>query len=111
MQKKQSKNLRRNIGKIWKTLGNRKEKKGHLEEKNCQEDSQQESYLGSQIRDMCYIPNFWLYFNYFFSFLYYFFPKIITPSYVRVLWYRLDLFYSSIVYIQSRYMIATQSVD
>ena len=28
----------------------RKEKKKHLEKKNCQEDSQQENYLGSQIK-------------------------------------------------------------
>jgi len=32
MQKKQSKNLRKNIDKIWKMLGNRKEKREHLGE-------------------------------------------------------------------------------
>ena len=52
MQKKQSKNLRKNIGKIWKILENKKEKKKHLEEENCQKDLQQESYLGGQTRDM-----------------------------------------------------------
>ena len=52
MQKKQSKNLRKNIGKIWKILENKKEKKKHLEEENCQEDLQQESYMGRQIKGM-----------------------------------------------------------
>jgi len=32
--------------------GDKKEKKEHSEEKNCQEDLQQESYIGEQIRDM-----------------------------------------------------------
>ena len=31
---------------------NRKERKGYLEEKNCQEDLQQNNYLGGQIKDM-----------------------------------------------------------
>ena len=40
MQKKQSKNLKKNINKIQKILGDRKKKKEHLEEENCQKDSQ-----------------------------------------------------------------------
>ena len=40
MQKKQLKNLKKNINKIQKMLGERKKKKEHLEKKNCQEDSQ-----------------------------------------------------------------------
>ena len=52
MQKKWLKNLRKNISKIQKILGDKKEKKGHLEEENYQEDSQQESYLGGQTRDI-----------------------------------------------------------
>ena len=35
MQKKWLRNLKKNIGKIWKMLGNRKGKKRHLEKKNC----------------------------------------------------------------------------
>ena len=31
---------------------NKKKRKGYLEEKNCQEDLQQNNYLGGQIKDM-----------------------------------------------------------
>ena len=33
-------------------LGDKKEKEEYLEEENCQEDLQQESYIDRQIRDM-----------------------------------------------------------
>ena len=33
-------------------LGDKKEKKEHLEEKNCQKDLQQESYIDRQIKGM-----------------------------------------------------------
>ena len=45
MQKKQLKNLRKNIDKIWKMSEGRKKKREYLEEENYQEDLQQESYL------------------------------------------------------------------
>jgi len=45
------KNSRRNIKGIWKTWRSKSTKRGCLEEENCQEDLQQESYLDSQTRD------------------------------------------------------------
>ena len=52
MQKKQSKSLRRNIGKIWKIWQGRNMRKKYLEEESCQEDLQQENYSDGQTRDM-----------------------------------------------------------
>ena len=52
MQKKQLKNSRKNTNKIWKILGNRKRKREYLEERNCQSDLWQESYLVGQIKGM-----------------------------------------------------------
>ena len=52
MQKKQLKNLRKNIDKIQKMLENRKEKREYLEERNYQGNLQQESYLVGQIKGM-----------------------------------------------------------
>ena len=50
MQRKQLKNLRKNIDKIQKMLENRKEKREYLEERNYQGNLQQESYLVGQIK-------------------------------------------------------------
>ena len=52
MQRKQLKNLRKNIDKIWKMLGNRKEKRECLKERNYQGDLQQKIYLVGQIKGM-----------------------------------------------------------
>ena len=52
MQRKQLKNLRKNIDKIQKILENRKEKREYLEERNYQGNLQQESYLVGQIKGM-----------------------------------------------------------
>ena len=52
MQRKQLKNLRKNIDKIQKMLENRKEKREYLEERNYQGNLQQESYLVGQIKGM-----------------------------------------------------------
>ena len=51
---RQLKNLRENIAETWKRLEGRKEQKTreYLQEESYLEDSQQESYLGGQIRDM-----------------------------------------------------------
>ena len=51
MQRKQSKNLRRNIGKTWKIWQDKNARKEHLKEKNYQEGLLQENYSDSQIRD------------------------------------------------------------
>ena len=51
MQKRQLKNLRKNIGEIWKMSEDRKEKKEHLGEGNYWGDLWQESYLVGQIKD------------------------------------------------------------
>jgi len=40
MQRKQLKNSRKNTNEIWKMLENRKRKREHLEERNCQGDLQ-----------------------------------------------------------------------
>ena len=52
MQKKQLKSLRKNTGKIWKTLEGRKRKREYLGEENYQNDLQQGSYLVGQIKGM-----------------------------------------------------------
>ena len=52
MQRKQSKNLRKNISKIQKILEDKKEKKEHLGEINCQGNLWQESYLVGQTKNM-----------------------------------------------------------
>ena len=51
MQRKQSKNLRKNIGEIQKMSEDRKEKKKHLRKGNCQGNLWQESYLVGQTKD------------------------------------------------------------
>ena len=51
MQRKQSKNLRKNIGEIQKMSEDRKEKKKHLRKGNCQGNLLQESYLVGQTKD------------------------------------------------------------
>ena len=48
MQKKQSRNLRKNISETQKMLGDRKEKKECSKGENCQKGLQQESYLDGQ---------------------------------------------------------------
>ena len=50
MQKKQSKNLRRNTGEIWKMSQDKNMRKEHLEEENCQGDLQQENCSDGQIK-------------------------------------------------------------
>ena len=52
MQKKHSRNLKENIGKIWKMWQDRSVKKGCSKGKSCQGDLQQENCLGSQIKGM-----------------------------------------------------------
>jgi len=52
MQKKQSKSLRRNIGKIWKIWQGKNMRKERLEEESYQEDLRQENYSDGQTRDM-----------------------------------------------------------
>ena len=52
MQKKRSKNLRRNTSEIWKIQQDKNARKKHLEEKNCQEDLQRENYSDGQTRGM-----------------------------------------------------------
>ena len=50
MQKRQQRSLKRSTEEIQKMSRDKKEKKKHLEEKNCQEDLWQESYMGRQIK-------------------------------------------------------------
>jgi len=52
MHKKQLKNLRKNIGEMWKIWQDKNIRKGHSEEENYQKDLQRENYLDSQIRNM-----------------------------------------------------------
>ena len=52
MQRKQSKNLRKNISKIKKMWQNKNMRKGHSEEESCQEDLWQENYSDGQTKDM-----------------------------------------------------------
>ena len=52
MLKKQLKNLRKNIGEIWKIWQNKNAKREFLEEEIYQGDLQQENYLDGQTRDM-----------------------------------------------------------
>ena len=52
MQKRQQRSLKRSTEEIQKISEGKKEKKKHLEEKNCQEDLQQKSYIGRQIKGM-----------------------------------------------------------
>ena len=52
MQRRQQRTLKRNTEEIQKMLGDKKEKEEYLEEENCQEDLQQESYIDRQIRGM-----------------------------------------------------------
>ena len=49
MQRRQLKNLKRNIYGIQRTLEDRNEKKKYLREENCQKDLQQRNYLGGWI--------------------------------------------------------------
>ena len=51
MHKKQSKNLRRNIGEIWKMWQDENTKKECSKGENCQEDLWQENYLDGQTKD------------------------------------------------------------
>jgi len=51
MQRKQSKNSKKNAGKIWKILEDRKEKKKCLGERNCQGNLWKESYLVGQTKN------------------------------------------------------------
>ena len=51
MQRKQSKNSKRNISKIQKILEDKKEKKKYLREGNCQNSLWQESYLVGQTKN------------------------------------------------------------
>ena len=51
MQRKQLKNSKRNISEIQKILEDKKVKKEHLEEGNCQGNLQQESYLVGQTKN------------------------------------------------------------
>ena len=50
MQKKQLKNLRENIGEIWKMWQDKNARKEHLKGESCQRDLQQENYLDGQIK-------------------------------------------------------------
>ena len=50
MQKKQSSNSKKNIGKIQKMFKDKNRKRGHSEEENYQEGLWQENYLDSQIK-------------------------------------------------------------
>ena len=50
MPKKQSKNLRENIGKIWKIQQDKNVRKKHIEKENCQGDLQQENYSDGWIK-------------------------------------------------------------
>ena len=52
MQKKQSRNLKKNIGKTQRIFENKNRKKGHSGEENYQKGLWQENYLDSQIKDM-----------------------------------------------------------
>jgi len=52
MQKKQSKNSRRNIGKTWKMWCDKSAKKIRSNEENYQEGSWRRRYMGGQTRDM-----------------------------------------------------------
>jgi len=52
MQKRRSKNLRRNIGKIWKMWQDKNAKKEHSSEENYQGSSQQKYYMDGQTGDM-----------------------------------------------------------
>ena len=49
MQREQLKNLKRSTDGTWKMKDGKKEKKRCSEEKNCQDDLQQKSYLDGQI--------------------------------------------------------------
>ena len=44
-------NLKKNIGEIWKIFKDRNRKRGYLGEEDYQEGLQQENYLDSQIKD------------------------------------------------------------
>jgi len=50
MLKKQSKNLRKNISKIWKIWQDKNMRKKCIEEENCQGDLWQEKYSDGQIK-------------------------------------------------------------
>ena len=50
MQKKQLRNLRKNIGKTWKIFKNKNRKKRHSGKENHQEGLQQKNYLDGQIK-------------------------------------------------------------
>jgi len=52
MQRKQSKNLRRNISETWKMWQDKNTRKECSKEKNYQEGLLQENYLDGQIRNM-----------------------------------------------------------
>jgi len=52
MQKKQSKNLRKNIGETWKTWCGKSMKRECSDRENCQKDLQQRNYTDGQTNDM-----------------------------------------------------------
>jgi len=52
MQKKQLKNLRKNIGETWKTWCGKSTKREHSDGENYQEDLRQRNYMGGQTSDM-----------------------------------------------------------
>ena len=51
MQKKQLRNLKKNIGKTWKMFEDKNRKREHSREENHQKGLWQESYLDGQIKD------------------------------------------------------------
>jgi len=51
MQKKQLRNLRKNIGEIWKMFKNKNRKKRHSGEENYQEGLWKKNYLDRWIKD------------------------------------------------------------
>jgi len=52
MQKRRSKNLRRNIGEIWKMWQDKNVKKEHSSEENYQGSSQQKCYMDGRTGDI-----------------------------------------------------------
>ena len=52
MQKKQSKNLRENIGETWKTWHSKSAKREHSDGENCWEDLRQRNYTDGQTNNI-----------------------------------------------------------
>jgi len=52
MQKKRSKNLRKDIGETWKTWRSKSAKREHSDGENCQKDLQQGNYIDGQTNNM-----------------------------------------------------------